>query len=202
MAGLLSSTNPRGNRRAWKRFTPPQPPSPERGSNLIYAVSGHFKRLAPPLTCSARALSTLDPSGAGPAARSFATLEHFPLFGVSCQAWRLCVAVDTQGQVAVATHPTAGRRAWSFARVDGHRALFAMACPSRRLCVATDHDGNVVTSTHPTGGAHAWKVAHIDPHHVLYGLACPCRIAVRGSRLGRERRQLDSTPPQAPRLGR
>ena len=43
--GLLSSTNPRGNRRAWKRFTPPQPPSPERGSNLIYAVSCYSKRL-------------------------------------------------------------------------------------------------------------------------------------------------------------
>jgi hypothetical protein len=88
--------------------------------------------------------------------------------GISCPKVRLCVAIDSAGDVITSSRP-AGKGTWVAAHVDsspnyndGSSALTGISCPSLRPCVAVDYDGNAVTSTSPTGGAAAWSVHLID----------------------------------------
>jgi hypothetical protein len=93
------------------------------------------------------------------------------LKGVSCPSVKLCVAVDTAGDVVTSTNPTAGPSAWHVTYVD-ITALTGVSCPSAGLCVGVDDSGNVVTSSNPSSGASQWTVAHV-PMDTLSGVSCP-----------------------------
>jgi hypothetical protein len=91
------------------------------------------------------------------------------LFGVSCPAVSLCVAVDGGGNVVTSTRPTTGAAAWKVVNLVGDSAAGApsmdgVSCPSTIFCVviATAAAGNgiVLTTSNPTGAASAWTQAN------------------------------------------
>ena len=94
------------------------------------------------------------------------------LNAVSCPSVRLCVAVDSTGDVVTSTHPSAQAKNWHDFNVDGRRAINGVSCPSESFCVAVDESGNAITSTDPAGGATAWTVVRIDGSSSLDGVSC------------------------------
>ncbi|MDQ2758999.1 MAG: hypothetical protein M3Y17_00795 [Actinomycetota bacterium] len=100
---------------------------------------------------------------------------------VSCPSVRLCVAVDSAGNVVTATEPTGGFGAWALAHVyagygygDSGGVAPDISCPSVHLCVAVDAAGNVRTSTNPTAGRTAWTTRRVDRRGAsLTGVSCP-----------------------------
>jgi hypothetical protein len=97
-----------------------------------------------------------------------------PIFGISCPAVSLCVAVDSRGYVSITTDPQDGAQSrWSYADVDSQNAFEDISCPSVSLCVAVDQAGNVLSSTDPSGGAGAWRASSVDPGQAITGVSCP-----------------------------
>jgi YVTN family beta-propeller protein len=93
------------------------------------------------------------------------------LNGVSCPSTGLCVAVGTDGSVAISTDPTDGSSAnWTVTQVDG-AALNAVSCPSMSLCALVDDNGNVLTSTTPATAPN-WVLAAADPGASLRAISC------------------------------
>ena len=95
------------------------------------------------------------------------------LQGVSCPSVKLCVAVDTAGDVVTSTNPPGGPSAWSVAYID-ITALTGVSCPSAGLCVGVDDSGNVATSSNPAGGASQWIFAHLPLD--MFGVSCPSTL--------------------------
>jgi hypothetical protein len=85
-----------------------------------------------------------DPRGGARTWRTTTIDSGHKLSGVSCPTSKLCVAVDSAGNVLSSTHPTGGRAAWDSKRVDGE-PLSAVSCPSAGFCVLGDDDGNAIT---------------------------------------------------------
>jgi hypothetical protein len=97
---------------------------------------------------------------------------HNTLLAASCPGARLCVLLDSNGNVLTSRTPAAGAKAWKRARIDdAHAGLASVSCPSTSLCVAVDSTGNVLWSTNPAGGARAWNKRHIDDYQ-LEGVSC------------------------------
>jgi hypothetical protein len=87
-------------------------------------------------------------------------IEPTWLFGISCPAKNLCVALDEPGQIVSSTNPAGGASGWkavSLRRLAGGAGQ--VSCPSTRLCVAAD--GKIITSTHPGGSARGWSASAI-----------------------------------------
>jgi hypothetical protein len=105
------------------------------------------------------------------------------MFGVSCPATSLCVAVGGNNTIASSTEPlTPG--GWKAVYVDegvapgspNQRLIKGVSCPSTNLCVAVSALGKIITSTEPSGEASAWSVADLDPsgpNTHFYGVSCP-----------------------------
>lgn len=98
------------------------------------------------------------------------------LFGLSCPATDLCVAVGTDGTVATTSNPTGNARDWSVSHLPEDSGLAGnlrgVSCPTVSLCVAVDFSGGVFVSTDPAGGASSWigaPVAEAKP----YAVSCP-----------------------------
>lgn len=96
-----------------------------------------------------------------------------PITSVACPSTSFCAVVDTAGEVATSTDPTASPATWQTTSLDSH-SLEGIACPSSGLCVAVDSNGNVLTSTDPTGGAGAWTTTPIaGTDNTLTAVSCP-----------------------------
>ncbi len=103
--------------------------------------------------------------------------------GVSCPSTGLCVAVDSVGDVLIATDPTGGAGAWAKTYAGesstGVESFTGVSCPSTKLCVAVDSEGDVVTSTDPAGGAGTWTKTEVVPYNAegesdrLEAVSCP-----------------------------
>jgi hypothetical protein len=96
---------------------------------------------------------------------------------ISCApGTRLCVAVDSWGNVLSSTDPAAGARAWKLVALPTGRPLqpMSVSCPSASLCAIAD--GPVIyTSTDPTGAASAWSATTLVSGEALIGdeVVCP-----------------------------
>src|ERR1700749_4872692 len=96
--------------------------------------------------------------------------EGAQLFGISCPATTLCVAVGGNNTVASSSTPTA-HGGWKAAYVDegvqpgspNQRQPKGISAPSTSLCVAVGFLGKIVTSTDPTGPGSSWSVADLSP---------------------------------------
>ena len=103
------------------------------------------------------------------------------LYGVSCPAVSLCVAVDYAGNVVVSKAPTAGARArWAVAHLAGAGSFNGVSCPSVALCVAVDTSGDVATTSDPVGRASAWKVQQVDSATFDCDEKVPCAASFDG----------------------
>ncbi|MGN6276089.1 MAG: hypothetical protein ACTHNP_09205 [Solirubrobacterales bacterium] len=97
------------------------------------------------------------------------------LYGVSCPARNLCVAVGFGGTVATTTQPEA-LSSWQVASLPDQEGLEGnlrgVSCPSSALCVATDFSGGVWISSDPAAGASAWTGIPV-PGSKPYAVSCP-----------------------------
>jgi hypothetical protein len=167
--GVVTSSNPSGDYRAWLR------PSLPLHAGATTAVSCPSVSLCVAVTSSGDVLTATNATG-GPWTAASVDGTRF-LTAVSCTG-SLCVAVDQQGNVVSSTDPTGGSAAWTSAAVDAPNRLLAVSCPSSTLCVALDSAGNVLSSTNPTGGAGTWSSALVDPFtfagntNLFAGISC------------------------------
>jgi hypothetical protein len=95
-----------------------------------------------------------------------ANLIHGSLATVSCATSRLCVAIDSTGDVFSSIDPTAGASAWTTVNITGGVALAYnptvydnavpddISCPTTRLCVTSDTTASIQFSTDP-----GWQAA-------------------------------------------
>lgn len=163
---VLTSTDPTGGARAWKKTLVDQENLPV-GELGVDAVSCPSVSMCVAGDQAANILTSTDPTG-GARVWHKAKLEPLGsvLTTVFCPSISMCVAGDYTGNILTSTDPTGGKRAWTTAPADqgglpAHH-LDAVSCPSVSLCVAGDNDGDVLTSTDPTGGANAWSSASVD----------------------------------------
>jgi hypothetical protein len=99
----------------------------------------------------------------------------YSLVDIACPSARLCIAIDTQGQVLAGTTPAhGGNRLWQItarlpARFAGH-----IACAGEALCVTVDSLGDVTTTTHPAR-AQTWRGSTLtpNPNEGVTGISCP-----------------------------
>jgi hypothetical protein len=109
---------------------------------------------------------------------------------LSCPSTRLCVAVNSSGDLETSTSPTGGASDWTHtdlgipagpANASCNASSFcvtgltAVSCKTASFCVAVDADGNAFTSNDPTGGAAAWKRSNVNRNIALNGIACATR---------------------------
>ncbi len=162
-----------------------------------WALSALVSMLAA-LGVVAPAASALSWSGPTAVARLAPYIDYGSLTSVSCPSTRLCVAVDSFGNVVTSTSPSTA--AWTTAKVlsgqltivpdrTSTRAFLALACPSADECIAVDNHGDLVTSQDPTGGTAAWRVrrpAAFRGTHAGF-LSCPsikfCAAALDSGRI-------------------
>jgi hypothetical protein len=160
------------------------------GGTALVAVSCPSPRMCVVLDAHGRVLSANDPGGRAGAWRTVQldllrrcarpSCTRAPAFptAVDCPTARLCVVIDTQGDVFTSTHPTVERRSWHRARPTAGE-LNAVSCASARLCVATTPGRWVIISTRPTGGARAWRRLRVLPdgfygtRNVFGSISCP-----------------------------
>src|SRR5581483_4762398 len=153
----------------------------------------------------APAASAMTWSPAVPVARAAPLTDHGVPAGVSCPSSRLCVGVDTFGNVFSSTAPGTGP--WALAKVlrgrltvvgeeTSTRAFTGISCPSRTACVASDNHGDLVTSRNPTGDVSAWRIlrpAALRRTHADV-IACPtaglCLAGLNNGRLALSTRPL------------
>ena len=87
------------------------------------------------------------------------------LYGASCPTISLCVAVGTDGDIAVSTDPTGGPSAWeASAPVQTYVTLTSVSCPAVSLCVAVGNLGQAFISSDPSGGPSTFTQVTIDPN--------------------------------------
>jgi hypothetical protein len=89
------------------------------------------------------------------------------LDGITCRGTRLCVAVDTLGNV-VSFDPHS-RRGGHLYKVAAGSALTSVACPTRGLCVLADSSGRVWIGH--AGGSY-WIATRLHGASGLTSLAC------------------------------
>jgi hypothetical protein len=104
------------------------------------------------------------------------------LTAVSCPTRSLCIAVDDSGDEATSKDPTAGRRAWRVAGVDGDNSFTGLSCPSVQLCVGVDAEaysegdsGDILTATRPAHGGSSWRTTFTDNDNNFGTVACSSR---------------------------
>jgi hypothetical protein len=90
---------------------------------------------------------------------------------LACPSIKLCVAVDSGGNVLASTTP-AKPSSWTTSKVDDGFPLTAISCPQVKLCVAVDNNGRALASTKPAGGAKAWHLV-VTPAASLSSVSCP-----------------------------
>ncbi|HTW20101.1 MAG TPA: Ig domain-containing protein [Mycobacteriales bacterium] len=102
------------------------------------------------------------------------------LNAISCPSSTLCVAVDSNGNVASSVTPAKGIAAWSLSSADRGVDLTAVSCPSSGLCVAIGRGTTglvTLISTDPGKGAKAtWTPHSVSAFGSSDGpgsLACP-----------------------------
>lgn len=154
---LLTSRNPTGGRRAWRR------------SRIIpfgglAGLACPTEKLCVGLTYHGEIFSSTHPTGGKHAWRAVTLKSQAGLApsGLSCPTPSFCAAVTGEGEVITSTRPTGGASSWRFTHI-GSETLTAISCPSVRLCVAGDLNDEVLTTTDPTGGPAAWHVAPVGP---------------------------------------
>ena len=163
--GVWSSTEPRGDRLAWKVAS-----VNEGEHNTLYGISCPTASLCVAVDAGGDVLSSNEPTGDKTAWHSAAVDPGHAILGVSCASELLCVAVDQAGDVLSSTHPAGGASEWMVSEVEKGIAIRAVSC-SGSLCVAVDEAGDVLSSTDPAGGAGAWSVVHVD-EHLLRAVSC------------------------------
>ena len=89
------------------------------------------------------------------------------LDGIACKGTRLCVAVDTLGNVVrFDPHSKSGGQLKS---VDKGHALNAVACPSGTRCLLADSAGRILTGNPHSGG---WTAATLPGAASLTDVTC------------------------------
>jgi hypothetical protein len=138
----------------------------------VFPSAGHGSRLAEP---------GLVWSPPGVVDRVEPTATDFTT-SLSCPFERLCLAVDSLGNVFSTGDPTAPR-SWTRARLPA--SVSPPVCPSIHLCLAVN-GGTLLVSTHPRGGPAAWRPTALSRSH-LDEPVCPsarlCVVAVGGGHL-------------------
>lgn len=106
-------------------------------------------------------------------------LPNVNVYGISCPAASLCVAVGDPATFLVSTAPSRGAGSWAVSSrpaetlVDGQ--LRAVDCPTVNFCAAVEYDGEILTTTAPTLGAQAWTRTQIPGATRLTGISCAGR---------------------------
>ncbi len=193
---VLSTTTPTGSAAGWS--TVHADPAADNGEGGIYAVSCASRALCAAVDDQGNVLSSSTPTGGATAWHIVPVYTGLGsaggLLDISCPSLHLCAAVDGgAGEVATATEPRGGPRAWRGAEISpagnftAEGSLGFVHCDFATLCIAADNLGHVYSSSHPTGGPSAWSAAAFN----LTDVSCPSRsicVAVEedGSlRLGR-----------------
>jgi hypothetical protein len=99
--------------------------------------------------------------------------------GIACPSAKLCVAVDSNGNVLTSDSPSGGLSTWTVTSEDRGEYLTSIACASAKLCVAVGRGPQgpkTLTSTDPGKGAAATWVAANESTFGSQGpnaIACP-----------------------------
>jgi hypothetical protein len=110
----------------------------------------------------------------GPARATGTLTSAFPLlFGVSCSATSLCVAVDDKSNAIISSNPTAATPIWRASAMRGLVDPEAVSCVATAMCVVVDSNGLAAISTNPTTAAPTWNVAPVFNHRITDGISCP-----------------------------
>jgi hypothetical protein len=172
---LLTSTDPTGGKRAWKRTVV------ARGYQLdgVSCPSRSFCAVAVEPAQTLTALTSTDPTGGARAWRRM-KIHNVGFDAITCLSARFCVASAGGSSLYRTAQPGGGASAWhelslpnGFVDVQDD-----IDCLSRSFCAAVNGE-QIATSTDPLGGRHAWHSALIDPefsgYNGLNAVACPTR---------------------------
>jgi hypothetical protein len=157
-SGVLTSADPTGGSRRWKLI------QLDGGAG---AVSCPSVKLCVVAGDTGNIASSANPTGGRHAWKvrhvdtaSASSGGSAQLSALSCPTIRLCVALDSEGNVLTSTRPTEGRHAWRTSHLKSRFGLGPLA---------------VLTTTSPTRGAAAWIPTAVDPSRSIYSLSCPNR---------------------------
>ncbi len=91
---------------------------------------------------------------------------------VSCPTSSLCVAVEQDDGLALASTEPTSAAAWMSAGIDASDDLTGLSCASEKLCIAFDNAGNLLTSTDPAALDPTWKSIKPLEGGVVTGMSC------------------------------
>jgi hypothetical protein len=143
--GVVTSTNPAGGGRAWRRALVDVVPGPHGGGGLVYAVSCPSAHLCVAGDGRGEVLTSTDPTG-GPAAWHIGGQigQKTSLHALSCPTTTMCVAINESEEALVSVDPTGGPSAWSATPLaplaPGTYYPTGLACASARLCLVVAPD--------------------------------------------------------------
>lgn len=186
----VSSTSPLAGGKGWESVD-------TDGNNFLAAVSCPVRNLCVAVD-GAGNIATTDAPGAasnwGVGHVDSSVTEPSPygggpelLRGISCPSTKLCVAVDSVGNIVYSGNPTGGPTAWIVAHVDNNSdygcaggglncqaPMMGVACPSVSLCSAVDFTGNILGSTAPTAPT-LWSSRYVGgaAPKSLWSVSCP-----------------------------
>ncbi|MFZ0040155.1 MAG: hypothetical protein WAK93_02530 [Solirubrobacteraceae bacterium] len=183
----VDSTSPLAGGKGWESVD-------TDGSNFLAAVSCPARNLCVAVDGAGNIATTDAPGAASDWAVGHvdsSVTEPSPygggpelLRGLSCPSTKLCVAVDSVGNVVYSGNPAGGPTAWIVAHIDNNSdygcaggglncqaPLMGVSCPSVSLCSAVDFTGNILRSTTPT----AWSSSYVGgaPPKSLWSVSCP-----------------------------
>lgn len=143
--------------------------------------------------------ASTNPAGGSSAWNAAAIDPGGALSSVACPTVTLCVALDSNDELATSTNPAGGAGAWTLAPLSRAVArsttstAASVSCASITLCVAIDGDGDTWSSTDPAAGAATWTASQVGRYNDLDVLACPAvSLCVAGDDTGNI---LSSTAP-------
>jgi hypothetical protein len=186
---IVTSVDPTGGRRAWRRVHIRGAQSSSIGaSGDLFGISCPTVHACVTSDGAGNIITSDDPTGGAAAWKIDHTADDefaaqdglgasLPIVGFACPAASLCAGVvnvgggahETPGYIVTSTDPTGGARAWRFT-TDSFEFLSAIACPSRRLCVALD-GGDIDSSTTPVRAR--WHETEAVTSDQLEAIACP-----------------------------
>ncbi len=184
---IATSTNPSGDRTAWRTFhpggameieVPPGAAGVMFPGAQIRGMSCPTTRLCIGVTFDDRVVSSTDPAGGATAwkivERSGEKERHTHMTGISCPSPTLCIAVAYGSRIVSSTNPTGDASAWTEVELGDRFDFRGVSCPSVSFCAAVDNEGAIVTSSNPTGPASAWQfVGRPGGPGSLNGISCP-----------------------------